>query len=126
MAKWCDSDVLDQALNYIKNNCDREFLCTTQPANWTDANATLNLCTYSMNSGNFTGPAAGNAANSRKIAVNQRSGNNATANGTAAHVALGISGNTTLKYVTTCGSQAVTVGNPIQINAWNIEFDQPS
>jgi hypothetical protein len=117
---------LDAALNYIKNNCDREFLCTTQPANYADANATLNLCTYSMNAANYTGPAAGNAANSRKVAVNQRTGNNAGANGTAAHVALGISGNTTLKYVTTCGSQAVTTGNPIQINAWNIEFDQPS
>lgn len=124
MAKWCDNDVLDQALNYIKNNCDREFLCTTQPANWTDANATLNLATYSMNAGNYTGPSA-NGSN-RSLAVNQRTGNNATANGTAAHVALGISGNTTLKYVTTCGSQAVTIGNPIQINAWNIKFDQPS
>lgn len=125
MAKFADNDMIDASLNYLKNNADRIFLCSQQPANYVEANATYNLCTFSINSTNYTGPADGDA-NGRKVTVNQVSGVNATANGTANHVVLGISANTTIKYGTTCANQAVTTGNPIQINAWDVEIADPS
>lgn len=125
MAKFADNDMIDASLNFLKTNCDRIFLCSAQPANWTEANATYNLCTFSINSTNYTGPADGDA-NGRKVTINQVSGVNATANGTANHVILGISGNTTIKYGTTCANQSVTSGNPIQINAWDVEIADPS
>ena len=125
MAKFADDDMIDASLNFLKTNCTRMFLCSQQPANYVEANATYNLATFTMDSGNYTGPANGDA-NGRKLTVNQMSGVNATANGTANHVVLGISSNTTIKYGTTCANQAVTTGNPIQINAWDIEIADPS
>lgn len=124
MAKWCSSTILDQALNYIQTNCDREFLCTTQPSNFVEANTTLKLAQFNMASGNYT--AAASNGNSRYLQINAMNGVNASANGNANHVALGITSNSTLQYVTTCAVQTITTGNPIQINAWNIQFDQPT
>lgn len=125
MAKFADNDMIDASLNYLKTNCDRLFVCSQQPANWVEANATYNLGTVTMAAGNYTGPADGDT-NGRKITVNQMSGFNASANGNASHIVLGISGNTTIKYGTTCANQAVTSGNPLQVNAWDIEIADPT
>jgi hypothetical protein len=124
MAKWCSSTILDAALSYISTNCDRMFLNTTQPANFAEANGALKLAQFNMAGGNYTGPSAN--GNSRYLQVNAMNGVNAAANGNANHVSLANSGGTNLHYVTTCAVQAIVIGNPIQINAWNIQFDQPT
>lgn len=124
MAKWCSTTIFDAALDYVKTNCDRMFLNTTQPDDFANANTGLKLAQFNMASGNYTGPA--NNSTSRTLQVNAMNGVNASANGNANHVSLGNSGGNNLHYVTTCAVQAIVSGNPIQINAWNIQFDQPT
>jgi len=46
--------------------------------------------------------------------------------GTATHIALGIAGSSTLVYVTTCTSQALTAGNTVTVPAWKVNFGDPT
>ena len=40
MAKTVHDDVLDGALNIIKNNCTRQVACSAQPTTYAEGNAT--------------------------------------------------------------------------------------
>lgn len=61
----------------------------------------------------------------RKVTVAAKSGVNVDTSGTATHVALVSVGDTTLRYVTTCTSQALTSGNQVNFPAWDIETAAP-
>lgn len=94
----------------------RAVLCTTEPANYA-AVAGVTLVSYTVDSSDFT---KGNGDTSgRKITLAQQSGNNASASGTAGHLAL-TNGTDTLYAVLTVTSQAVTSGNPVTINAVDV------
>jgi len=124
MAKSVHDDVLDQALNYIKNNCTRMTLCNAQPATYAHANADYKLADVTMVAGNFTvqnGDVSGRKAEvAAKLAVTIDTTGNAT------HVALLDVSNSKLLYVTTCVAQSLTAGNTVDIPAWDIEITDPS
>lgn len=124
MAKSVHDDVLDGALNIIKNNCTRQVLCSQQPTTYTEANATYALADVTMASGDFT---AGNGDTSgRKLAVAAKSGVTVDASGTANHAALLDVSNSKLLYVTTHTGQALTSGNTVNIGSWDIEIADPA
>ena len=54
MGKIVHDDVLDGALNIIKNNVTRQVACSAQPTTYTEANATYALADATMASGDFT------------------------------------------------------------------------
>lgn len=126
MAKTVHDDVLDGALNIIKNNCTRMVACSAQPTTYTESNATYALADVTMASGDFT--AANGDTSGRKLTVAAKSGVLIDASGTATHNALLDVTNSKLLYVTTTTSQALTANgsNTVNFPAWEIEIADPS
>lgn len=124
MAKSVHDDVLDGALNVIKNNCTRMTVCNAEPTTYTQGNATFALADVTMASGDFT--VANGDTSGRKATVAAKSGVTVDTTGTANHVALLDVTNSKLLYVTTCTSQALTAGNTVNCPAWKIEIADPA
>lgn len=122
MAKTVHNDVLDGALNIIKNNCNLMTVCSAEPTSRTEAVTTYALGDVSMSSGDFS--VAEGDVSGRKVIVGSKSSVNVDSTGTGTHVAL--SDGSRLLYVTTCTSQALTSGNTITFPAWDIEIADPS
>ena len=125
MAKSVHNDVLDAALNYIKNNANLETVCTSQPTTYAEASANYKLADVVIDSADFSGPADGDTSG-RKIQVNQQATITVDSSGSAQHVALCATGDSKLLYVTTCTAQQLTQGNTVTIPAWDIEIADPS
>ena len=126
MAKTVHDDVLDGALNIIKNNCTRQVACSAQPMTFTEANATYALADVTLATGDFTN--ANGDTSGRKTTVAAKSAVLIDVTGTATHVALLDVTNSKLLYVTTCTSQAVTANasNTVNFPAWDIELADPA
>lgn len=124
MGKAVHDDVLDGALNIIKNNCTRLTVCTSQPTTYTEGNATFALADVTVDSTDFT--VANGDTSGRKLTVAAQSAFPVDASGTALHVALLDVANSKLLYVTTCTSQALTSGNTVSTPAWDIEIADPA
>lgn len=126
MAKTVHDDVLDGALNIVKNNCTRQVACSAQPLTYTEANATYALADVTMASGDFT--VANGDTNGRKVTTGAKTGALIDTSGTATHIALLDVTNSKLLYVTTCTSQALTANgsNTVNFPAWDIEIADPT
>lgn len=122
MGKSVDNDVLDGALNIIKNNCNLMTVCNAQPTTRTEAVSTYALADVAVDSADFT--IADGDSSGRKVTISAQTGATIDVSGTATHVAL-VDG-TRLLYVTTCTSQALTSGNTVDFPAWKIEISDPS
>lgn len=125
MGKTVHDDVLDAALNYIKNNATRISVCSTEPTTYAEAITTYKLAIKTIAPTDFTGPANGDA-NGRKITSNQHAGITVDATGNAEHVALADSVSSKLLYVTTCTLQGLTSGNTVTIPVWDCELADPT
>lgn len=126
MAKIVHDDVLDGALNIIKNNATRMTACSTQPTTFAEGNATYALADVTMASADFT--LANGDTSGRKVTVAAKSGVLIDTSGTATHIALLDVTNSKLLYVTTCTSQALTANgsNTVSFPAYDIEIADPS
>lgn len=124
MSKSVHDDVLDGALNIVKNNCTRMTVCNAEPTTYTEGNATFALADVTMASGDFT--AANGDTSGRKLTVGAKSAVPVDTTGTANHIALLDVTNSKLLYVTTCTSQALTSGNTVNIPAWKFEVADPT
>jgi hypothetical protein len=122
MAKTVHDDVLDGALNIIKNNCVNMSVCNAQPTTRTHANETYMLGKVTMTSGDFT--VADGDTSGRKVTVAAKTSISVTNSGTATYFALYDA--TRLLYVTTCTSQVLVAGNLMNTNAWDIEIADPT
>lgn len=125
MAKTVHDDVLDGALNIVKNNGTRLCVCNAQPTTYTQAIATFKLAIKTITSGDFTGPADGDSSG-RKLTVNQQAGITVDADGTAVYIAVCDSVNSKLLLVTTCTSQVLTSGNTVTVPAFKEEIADPT
>jgi len=124
MAKWANDSVMDAAFDYI-DQCDRMFVCSAQPATYAEASATYDLATATMTPDtDFTKADA--AGGGRQVTVAAKSAVTIDHSGTAIHVALGKSGDTSLRYVTTCTSQALVAAGTVDIPAWIITIGDPT
>lgn len=124
MGKIVHDDVLDGALNVIKNNATRVCVCSTQPTTYTEAITTYKLAIKTITGSDFTGPA--DDTSGRKLTSVQHSGITVDATGNAQHVAYGDSANSKLLYVTTCTLQGLTSGNTVTVPAWKIGIADPT
>lgn len=122
MAKSVHDDVLDGALNIIKNNCNLMTACSAEPTTRTEAVTTYALADAIMSGTDFT--LANGDTNGRKVTVSAQAGEAVDTTGTANHVAL-VDG-TRLLYVTTATAQALTSGNTVDFSAWDIEIADPT
>jgi hypothetical protein len=124
MAKGVSTAVLDLALNQIKTNSNKMTVCSSAPATYTDANATLMLANVAMASGDYT-LAAGDTSG-RKITTTLKSGISVSTSGTATHVAIINTTGSTLDLWTTCTSQAINTGGTVDVPAWKWEIQNPT
>lgn len=125
MAKYSNDAVMDAALDVIAT-ATRQIACSAQPTTYTEANATYALADVTMSSGDFT--KANGDTSGRKVTVAAKSGVLIDTSGTATHVALVRVADTTLLYVTTCTSQALTANgsNTVNFPAWDAEIADPA
>lgn len=124
MAKFAHSDMIDGALNILKNNVTRMTVCNAQPTTYTEGNATFALANVTMASGDFT--LANGDTSGRKVTVAAKNGVPVTTTGTATHVALLDVTNSKLLFVTTCTSVVLNSGNSVNFPAWKDEIAAPA
>ena len=124
MGKSVHNDVLDAALTYVQDNCNKLAVCNAEPTSYTQANVTYSLANEVMTSGDFT--IADGDVSGRKVAVDQKAGITVDADGTASHVALLDTTNSKLLYVTTTPSQGVVTGAQLTVGTWDIEIEDPA
>lgn len=125
MAKAVPDEVLDKTLDEIAT-ATRQIACSSQPTTFTEANATYALADVTLTSGDFT--KANGDTSGRKVTVSAKTGALIDASGTATHVALVRVSDSTLIYVTTCTSQALTANgsNTVNFPAWKVELADPT
>jgi hypothetical protein len=123
MAKLVGSAVLDAALNAIKTGSNRMVVCSSQPTTYAEL-TTFKLAEVAMASGDYT--LANGDTSGRKVTMGAKTGVSVATSGTATHVGLGNSTNSTLDLVTTCTSQAISTGGTVDIPAWKYEINQPT
>lgn len=125
MAKATPDAVLDTMLDEIAT-ATRQIACSAQPTSFTEANSTYALADVTLDSGDFS--KANGDSSGRKLTTAAQSGVLIDTSGTATHVALVRVADSTLLYVTTCSSQALTANgsNTVNFPAWDIEIADPS
>lgn len=125
MGKAAPDIIMDGALDIIAT-ATRQIACSAQPTSYTEANATYALADVTMAGGDFT--QADGDTNGRKVTMAAKSAVLIDTSGTATHIALVRVADSTLIYVTTCTSQALTANgsNTVNIPAWDVEFADPT
>ena len=123
MAKFQIDAMLDAALGYV-DDCTILTVCSAQPLTYAEATTTYKLADVVMTAGAGNGDytLANGDVSGRKLTVVQQSAVPIDTSGTATHVALSISGSSTLVYVTTCTSQSLTSGGTVTVPNWDIEI----
>ncbi len=122
MAKYANDLGLDAALDWFAASTILH-VCSSQPANYAGI-AAVSLGSVVIDSGDFT--KADGDTSGRKVTIAAQTISAASASGTANHVVLASTADSTLRYVTTMTSQAITSGNPIGVGAWKIEIADPA
>jgi hypothetical protein len=122
MGKLAPDAFLDAALNYA-GEADYLCVCSDTPTTYTDAYTTYMLAKVAVDSGDFT---KADDTSGRKVTVGAQTGVSITNSGTATHVALVKTGDTTLRFVTTCTSQVITAGGTVDTPAWKISIADPT
>lgn len=97
MGKTVHDDVLDGALNIVKNACNKTTLCTLPPTTYAQATSTYMVAEAAMASGDFT--AANGDSSGRKCTVGSKS-STVTNTGVGTHVALVDTATSRLLYTT--------------------------
>ena len=125
MAKAIPDAILDKTLDEIAT-ATRQILCSAQPTTYAEANSTYALADVTLSGADFT--KANGDTSGRKVTIAAKSSVLIDASGTGNHIALVRVSDSTLIYVTTCTSQAVTANGSTTVNmpAWDIELADPA
>jgi hypothetical protein len=121
MTKFLHDDVLDGALNIIKNNANLMVACSQAPATRTEAVTTYALADVAMVSGDFT--VVNGDTNGRKVTTAAKASVPIDATGNATHYALVDA--TRLLLVSECTPQQLTSGGTVDFPAWKWETSDP-
>jgi len=126
MAKRILSTVLDQALNYIKTNCNKVTLCSAEPTTFAEGNTTFMLANaaYAGAGADFT-LAAGDVSG-RKVTDTAKNGVAVTNAGTSTHKAWLNTTGSELLAATTHTSTALAAGGTVDIGAHKFEINNPT
>lgn len=121
MGKAAPDATIDGELDYIAGSTVMHA-CSAEPANYAGI-AAVSLADVTMAGGDFT---KADDTSGRKVTVAAKSAVTVDATGTATHVVLAKVSDTTLRYVTTCTSQALTSGNTVNFPSWKINVQDPT
>lgn len=121
MAKATPDAILDAMADAIIAAATTLYVCSGEPANYAGI-AAVALADVTIDSGDFT--KANGDTNGRKVTIGQQASVPIDTTGTATHIV--IASGTTLLYVTTCTSQALTSGGTVTVPAWDIEVADPA
>jgi len=109
---------------------DQINVCSAEPTTYTEATSTYKLAAVAVTPGDGNGDftIANGDVSGRKLTTEAQSGVLIDTSGTATHIARTKSGDTTLRGVTTCTSQALTANgsNTVNIPAFDQEVADPS
>ena len=123
MAKIVQDRVLDYGLTDLKNNADKIYIVSADPADFTGATSTYALGNKNFGAGNVCGAPAAASPNGRKVTTTAISDGSVTATGTATGWAVVDSVNTRLLVNGgLSASQAVTTGNTFTLGAFDIRL----
>ena len=109
-------------------DCDKLFVCDTVPTDYTEASATYALADVTLTAGDGNGDftiGAGDVSG-RKLTLAQQADIEIDGDGDATHIAVCKSGDTTLRYVTSCTSQALTTGGTVTVPTFDFEITDPA
>ena len=124
MGKKVDNSVLDAAWAKVAT-CVTQTVTSAEPANFAGiAAVALADATLTAGDGNGDYTIADGDTSGRKLTVAQQASVPIDASGTATHVCY--DDGTTLLYVTTCTSQALTSGGTVTVPAHDFEIADPS
>lgn len=123
MGKAAPDATIDSMFDYI-DQCNIMHVCSAEPANYAGI-AAVSLADVALTPDTDFTKANGDT-NGRKVTVAAKSAVPVDSSGTATHVVIARSTDSTLRYVTTCTSQALTAGNTVNIPAWDIEVADPT
>lgn len=121
MAKYCNPNVLDSALNAL-TDADEMVACDGQPTDYADV-ATKAKATADLTGGDFS--LADGDTGGRKLVVAEKNGVDVDDDGVVDHVALIDTSTSELLYVTTADPQSVTVGSYVNFPEWSITIEDP-
>lgn len=124
MAKACPDVTFDTMLAKIATGT-RIVVCSGQPANYAGIAAVALadvVVTPGTGNGDFT--IGDGDTNGRKVRMEIQSAIPIDSSGTATHIS--IDDGSTLLYVTTCTSLALTTGGDVTIPAWDVEIADPT
>lgn len=123
MAKQAPDATIDSMFDYI-DQCNIMHVCSAEPANYAGI-AAVSLASVALTPDtDFT--KANGTTSGRKVTVAAKNAVSVSSSGTATHIAIARSTDSTLRYVTTCTSQGLTSGNTVNIPAWEIEVADPT
>jgi hypothetical protein len=122
MAKAAPDATIDGGLTYIDGS-DYMCVCSSQPTTYTEARTTYMLAEVAMAGSDIV---ISDDTSGRKATMGAKSGVTITNSGTALHVALVTVSGTTLRYVTTCTSQALVAGGTVDIPSWKVNIQDPT
>ena len=123
MAKFFVDAVLDGLLEQI-NDATLMTVCNAPPTTYAEMSATFKLADVVMAGGDFT--ISNGDTNGRKVRVAAKSAVPIDTSGDATHVALAISGSSTLLGATTCTTQTLTALGTVDIPVWDVEVADPT
>lgn len=122
MGKFAPNAMLDAGLDYIALST-KLCVCSAQPATYAEATVTYMLAEIVIDSGDFT--KADGDTSGRKVTVASASGE-VTNSGEADHLALVSTGDSTLRFVTTCDALQLVASSAIVVPAFDIEIADPA
>lgn len=126
MTDFLGDRVFDNGLTVLDTEADKLYICSTQPATYTEAITTYALGNKSLAAGDVSAP-ADRTGGGRKVTVSALSGGSVTATGTAAYYAIVDSVNTRLLAAGDLGAtQAVTSGNTFSLTTLDIGIPDPA
>ena len=123
MGKQAPDATIDSMFDYI-DQCNIMHVCSAEPANYAGI-AAVSLADVALTPDTDFTKANGDT-NGRKVTIAAKTGVTVDNSGTATHIAIARTNDTTLRYVTTCTSQVLTAGNTVNIPSWDIEVADPT
>lgn len=122
MGKYVNPNAVDSALNYVKNNALKIYLCSAQPTNYTEATTTYALGNADYTGTNITVGAGSGGRQATFAAINNIP---VSTSGTITHIAI-VSGSELLLATPTSTSKAVSAGDYVNLGSFTWTINDPT
>lgn len=121
MGKLAPDAMIDASLDYVAGS-NIIIVCSGSPLTYANAFTDNKLASAEITSGCFV---KADDVSGRKLTISEKLATIITASGDALAVALANTGDSTLRYVTTCTLQSLVSGGTVDIPSWKINISDP-